>query len=87
MIMPGVLDRFLATKGYEGQLTREPTLSGETDNLYHPLVGRHSAHGRFDDRARSKAAVFNPALLRSAITLAVTALILALIFSFSSGGT
>lgn len=40
MIMPGVLDRFLATKGYEGQLTREPTLSGETDNLVSSVSGQ-----------------------------------------------
>jgi short-subunit dehydrogenase len=85
MIMPGVLDRFLAGKGYEGQLTSEPRSSGEPDNLFHPLAGRHSGHGRFDDQARSKAPAFNPALLRPAFVVCATALIFAfaaLAFSF-----
>jgi len=77
MIMPGVLDRLLARMAYEGQLTPEPRRSGEEDNLFKSLPGRHSAHGRFDDRARSKVVALNPAFLRPAIILSATALIVA----------
>lgn len=76
MIMPGVIDRFLARQGYEGQVTPEPPL-GEPDNLFHALPGGHAAHGRFDDRARSRAPAFNPALLRPAVILSGAALIFA----------
>ena len=77
MIMPGVLDRLLARKAYDGQLTPEPRRPEEEDNLFKSLPGRHSAHGRFDDRARSKVVAFNPAFLRSAIILSATAVIFA----------
>ena len=77
MIMPGLLDRFLARTGYEGQLASEPRRSGEPDNLFDAVSHGHSVHGRFDDRARRKVAVFNPALTRPAIIFCAAALVFA----------
>jgi NAD(P)-dependent dehydrogenase (short-subunit alcohol dehydrogenase family) len=78
MIMPGLLDRFLAGKaGYEGQLTSAPRPDGEPDNLFRPVPSRHSAHGRFDDLARIRTVAFNPALLRPALIVSAAALIFA----------
>ncbi len=50
-IVPGLLDRLLARKGYTGQHTGEPLAPGRPDNLYAPVPGDHGAHGRFDARA------------------------------------
>ncbi|HJV26917.1 MAG TPA: SDR family oxidoreductase [Aromatoleum sp.] len=51
-ILPGFLDRRLALKAYDGQLTDERD-GPRADNLYAPMPGDRGAHGRFDDRASS----------------------------------
>ena len=53
MIAPGLLDRFLAEKGYSGQLAKTPLPADDPGNLFHPVPGHATAHGRFADRARS----------------------------------
>jgi NAD(P)-dependent dehydrogenase (short-subunit alcohol dehydrogenase family) len=50
-LAPGVADRFLAKFGYEAQMTDDPEIPGRPDNLWHPLLGDHGAHGVFDDRS------------------------------------
>ena len=50
-IAPGLLDHYLAKKGYSGQLTNEPVPSDAPDNLYHAVPRDYGAHGRFDKRA------------------------------------
>jgi len=52
-LVPGLLDRRLASFAYEGQQTDEPVAPGRRDNLYAPVPGDHGAHGRFSDRALS----------------------------------
>jgi NAD(P)-dependent dehydrogenase (short-subunit alcohol dehydrogenase family) len=53
-IAPGLLDRYLARTGYDAQQTDEP-LDGEREgNLFEPVPGDFGAHGRFDDRARTR---------------------------------
>jgi NADP-dependent 3-hydroxy acid dehydrogenase YdfG len=53
-IAPGLLDRYLASTGYDAQQTDEP-LDGEREgNLFDPVPGDLGAHGRFDDRARPR---------------------------------
>jgi len=52
-IAPGLLDRYLARKGYSGQLSAEPADPAAPDNLFEPVPGDHGAHGRFDKRATS----------------------------------
>jgi NAD(P)-dependent dehydrogenase (short-subunit alcohol dehydrogenase family) len=55
-IMPSVLDRVLATRGYEGQITYEPQPANACANLYEPCDTNPGAHGRFDREAHSDSA-------------------------------
>ncbi len=52
-IVPGLLDRLLARRGYDGQNSGRPLPPGRQDNLYTPVGGDFGAHGRFDDRAKT----------------------------------
>jgi short-subunit dehydrogenase len=51
---PGLLDRYLANRGYESQQTHEPVPRNRPDNLFVPLPGDHGKHGIFDDRAEAE---------------------------------
>ena len=53
-LAPGLLDRYLARTGFEGQQTDEEISGHRTDNLREPVPGAHGAHGRFDDQARPR---------------------------------
>lgn len=53
-LAPGVGDRYLARTGYDAQFTDEPIVPDRPDNLFQPLPGDRGAHGKFDDRARSR---------------------------------
>jgi short-subunit dehydrogenase len=52
-IAPGLIDRYLATAGYSGQLMDESRPADAPVNLHEPVPGDYGAHGRFDARARS----------------------------------
>ncbi|MFZ2109860.1 MAG: SDR family oxidoreductase [Roseiarcus sp.] len=52
-IAPGLIDRYLASAGYKGQLTDQKLEANAPSNLFEPVKGNYGAHGRFDDRARS----------------------------------
>lgn len=52
-VAPGLLDRWLAERGYDAQHTDEPLPAGRRDNLYQPVPGDHGAHGRFDARSQA----------------------------------
>jgi len=49
--IPGWLDYYLASIGYESQQTQEPVKPGRPDNLYSPLPGDYGARGKFSDGA------------------------------------
>ena len=49
--IPGLLDHYLAWKGYKAQQTTERVAPDRPNNLFHPLPGDHGAHGRFDEGA------------------------------------
>jgi NAD(P)-dependent dehydrogenase (short-subunit alcohol dehydrogenase family) len=51
-IAPGLLDRYLASTGYQAQQTDQPEVPDRPDNLWGPVPGDHGAHGRFDAVAR-----------------------------------
>jgi short-subunit dehydrogenase len=51
-IAPGLIDRYLAKAGYSGQLTDQPVAPHAPANLFEPVPGNYSAHGRFDDQSR-----------------------------------
>jgi NAD(P)-dependent dehydrogenase (short-subunit alcohol dehydrogenase family) len=50
-VAPGWIDRLLARKGYEGQLSQEERDPAEPDNLFSPVQGNFGAHGRFDGQS------------------------------------
>jgi short-subunit dehydrogenase len=50
---PGLIDRYLASAGYTGQLSSEPAPPDAPGNLFHPVPGPFAAHGRFDAQARN----------------------------------
>lgn len=49
--IPGLLDHYLAWKGYKAQQTTEPVSPDRPNNLFEPLPGDHGAHGQFDEGA------------------------------------
>ena len=53
-LMSPLLDRHLARTAVDAQEGDEPLPPDYKDNLFEPVPGDHGAHGRFDDRARSR---------------------------------
>lgn len=51
-LVPGLLDAYLARKGYESQLAPWPIEEGRPDNLYAPVPGDHGPRGEFGDEAK-----------------------------------
>jgi hypothetical protein len=80
MIVPGLLDRFLAYKGYDGQLASEPQGSEAADNLFEPFPDGHATHGSFDDRARHFAPAFAASVVRAALASLAAVLVAAAAF-------
>lgn len=50
-LAPWLLDLYLASAGYSGQLSSDPAIPGAPDNLFEPVPGDFGAHGRFDSSA------------------------------------
>jgi short-subunit dehydrogenase len=57
-LAPGLLDRVLASRGFDAQQTSEPEDPERPDNLWNPVPGDYAAHGRFDREARSTSIQF-----------------------------
>ena len=51
-VIPGALDHYLASFGWEGQMTGKPMPADRPGNLFKSVPGPYSAHGEFDRRAR-----------------------------------
>ncbi len=68
-VIPGWLDRYLASNAWEGQMT-EQDATQRPDNLLSPVSGDPGAHGPFDDRARPSAPSFFLDRHRRALALA-----------------
>lgn len=49
-----LLDRYLAYKGYQGQMTGEPEDPSRRDNLFEPVPGDFAASGRFGERSKRR---------------------------------
>jgi NAD(P)-dependent dehydrogenase (short-subunit alcohol dehydrogenase family) len=73
-IVPGLLDRYLARKGYSAQLTQEPRPGDAPANLFHTVPGEYGAHGRFDARAKSRSWEFFTSRHRDAVVGGLLAL-------------
>jgi NAD(P)-dependent dehydrogenase (short-subunit alcohol dehydrogenase family) len=65
----GLLDRMLAHDGYEQQQLDEP-LGERPGNLFEPVPGDFSAHGRFDDREKPRSVLLELDRRRRPIALA-----------------
>lgn len=78
-VFPGLLDRYLATKGYSAQQTDEPR-PDRPDNLYRPIPGDAGAHGRFDARARDGTSELWFATHHATVLLGAALLVAALVF-------
>ena len=79
-LVPGLLDRYLARTGYDGQQTNEPE-GQRPDNLDWPLDQDvdHGAHGRFDERARTWSPALELTLHRAVVGAAAALLALAVV--------
>jgi NAD(P)-dependent dehydrogenase (short-subunit alcohol dehydrogenase family) len=55
-LFPGLLDRYLARKGYDSQQTEISIQNGREDNLWKPVNRDFGAHGRFDSRSSASSA-------------------------------
>jgi NAD(P)-dependent dehydrogenase (short-subunit alcohol dehydrogenase family) len=73
LVMPRVLDRYLARLGYEGQLSDQSN-ADQADNLFTPVGGDHGASGRFAAYERHSVSPFNPSHLRAAGAALITVL-------------
>ncbi|HBF19245.1 MAG TPA: short-chain dehydrogenase, partial [Cryomorphaceae bacterium] len=50
-LAPAYLDKFMAKKGFSGQLTDKTESPNREYNLWKPVPGDHGSHGDFDDEA------------------------------------
>ena len=50
-LAPGLMDRYLADRAWEGQMSDDPARPGTPDNLDAPVAARVGAHGAFDEMA------------------------------------
>lgn len=69
-LTPGLLDRYLARKGYSAQQTGEPVDPGSwRDNIDMPMDGEHDfgTHGIFDETARDRSAALWAVTHKSAL--------------------
>jgi short-subunit dehydrogenase len=57
-VIPGLLDKYLATAAWDGSMLPEPADPEKPNNFWDPVPGDHGAHGPFDKDARS----FSPQL-------------------------
>jgi short-subunit dehydrogenase len=71
--IPGLIDRYLARTGYEGQQSKEPVNPSSPDNLWQPVNGNFGAHGRFDKCAKPGTAQLWATLYREPITVGLLA--------------
>ena len=51
-IAPGLIDRYLATAGYTGQLAKEELAPDAPANLFEAVPGDYGSHGRFDSQSK-----------------------------------
>ncbi len=53
-VAPKLIDRYLASAGYSGQLTSQALPDDAPANLFASVPGAYGAHGRFDSRSRAR---------------------------------
>lgn len=78
MIAPGMLDRVMASRAWEGQMTTEPARN-RPDNLFEPVEVHCGAQGRFAGEAKRRAIAAPAGLVRAAGIAAALGLVASLI--------
>ena len=68
--MQGLGDRLAAREAYEPQMSSEPEDPARPSNLFRPVARDVAAHGRFDDRARSRSLTLWASLHKKQLALA-----------------
>ncbi|QGM98103.1 SDR family oxidoreductase [Methylocystis parvus] len=69
-LAPGFLDRYLGRNAYEAQLSNDPVLPDDPDELLGPDDRDHGARGRFTAQARNGMVAIDPAQLRAGALMA-----------------
>ena len=83
MLAPGLLDDFLAKKGYRGQITQQPRPDGAPDNLVEPPAVPYRTHGRFDSLATDHVQAFSSLHVRIFLLgAAIVAVLLAFVIGW-----
>jgi NAD(P)-dependent dehydrogenase (short-subunit alcohol dehydrogenase family) len=80
MLLPGVLDHYLAKATFAAQETRVPVAPDRRDNLIEPVHDLHRTRGRFESEAGDSALVLPGPFVRLASVAAFGAALLALGF-------
>src|SRR5690606_27740852 len=80
MVAPGIVDRILAAKAYEGQQASEPAQT-RPDNLFEPAPGDFGSHGRFDEESSASGGDIALGTARGGSAVAGLALLAGLAFA------
>jgi NAD(P)-dependent dehydrogenase (short-subunit alcohol dehydrogenase family) len=84
-VAPGLLDRVLGRIGYDKQQTDEPLQGERAGNLFEPVSGEYSAHGSFDDQAKSRSLLFELNRRRGPVAVAAGLGAIAAVFLGTNG--
>lgn len=76
---PGIGDRYLASKGYDGQFTDENAEPGRKFNLYEPVPGDYAARGDFTGRSKSSSIQFEISKQQYKLLAALAAVVIILL--------
>lgn len=79
-LLPGFADRLLVRQGYEGQQSDQPLSAERPDNLFQAVEKDMGSHGRFDARARDSSVQLWWTLHRRALSSALLAVLLGLVW-------
>jgi NAD(P)-dependent dehydrogenase (short-subunit alcohol dehydrogenase family) len=71
MVVPGLIDDYLARNGYHGEMTDVKAAKNRPDNLYDPVDRDPGAHGRFDTRSRAHVTAADPRWLKLGLAAAL----------------
>ena len=67
MIAPALLDRMMATRAWDGQMTPQKARADPAGNLFEPVTTDPGVHGRFDRRSQAGAVAFPSEFVRGAL--------------------
>lgn len=77
LVVPGLIDHYLARTNFDAQQTGAPTSPTRPSNLFEPATGRHAMHGSFDAIAKSASIQMWLSRHRRTVLLASAAIVVA----------